>query len=520
VSASPTRGDAGDGSRRDPGARTRCACLRVPDLPLVAELRARPDLAGRPVAVASGPGPRAELVALSAEASRLGVRLPSSVAHARSVCPELRVCIASPALERAARDALLDVAHSFSPRAALVPRASGAYAGEGAVWIDASGVTRLFGSEAGFAGAIEARGEKLGLPGRVSVASTRSLALIAARAGAGVIAPGSERAFAAPLAVDVLDPPDRLAESFTRFGVRTLGDLLALPRRALSRRLGAGVLALIAEVDDRDPAPPLPVADDGPLVEAIDLEHPAARLEPLVFVLQGLLSRLLERLEMRHRACGDLALALELEGGGRDARRVGVAAPTLDLRGLVRLVAQALESRPPEGPVEGASLATQGCPLPSDQLDLFRPAGPAPAALGPVLAELEALCGAGQIGTPEVADDPHPDSFGMGRFQPGRARPPAEPRSALGHLLALRSLRPPVRAEVRLSRGRPGWIRSAIANGEVVGAAGPWRSTGRWWSEEQRFAYDSYDVQTSDGTVARLRLDHIRKTWHIDAVYD
>jgi protein ImuB len=430
------------------------------------------------------------------------------------------VCIASPALERAARAALLDVAHSFSPRAALAPQASGAYASEGAVWIDAAGVTRLFGSEAGFAGAIEARAETLGLPGRAAVASTRQLALIAARTGAGVIPPGSERAFLAPLAVDLLDPQDALAESLTRFGIHTLGDLLALPRRALARRLGAEVLERIAGVVGADTAPPLPAAADGVLVEAIDLEHPAARLEPLVFVVQGLLSRLLERLALRHLACGDLALTLALEGGGRDARRIGVAAPTLDLRGLVRLVAQALETRPPEGPVESATLTTEGAPPPSDQLDLFRPAGPAPAALAPILAELEALCGPGQIGAPEVADDPHPDSFGMGHFRPGRAPPPGEEGAARGPLLALRSLRPPIRAEVRLTRGRPGWIRSAIANGEVVSAAGPWRTTGRWWSQEQRFAYDSFDVQTSDGTVARLRLDHLRKTWHIDAVYD
>ena len=69
-------------------------------------------------------------------------------------------------------------------------------------------------------------------------------------------------------------------------------------------------------------------------------------------------------------------------------------------------------------------------------------------------------------------------------------------------------------------RGRPERIRSAVANGEVVRLAGPWRTTGGWWSREQRFAYDSFDVQTGDGIVARLRFDHIRKVWHIDAVYD
>ncbi len=41
-----------------------------------------------------------------------------------------------------------------------------------------------------------------------------------------------------------------------------------------------------------------------------------------------------------------------------------------------------------------------------------------------------------------------------------------------------------------------------------------------WWSREGRFADDSFDIQTSDGTVSRLWRDYIHKTWHIDAVYD
>ncbi len=91
----------------------RTACLRVPELPLAAELRAHPELAERPFAIASGPGPRAELVAVSAEAARRGVRGLTSVAHAHAICGDLRVRVASPALEQAARAALLDAALSF-----------------------------------------------------------------------------------------------------------------------------------------------------------------------------------------------------------------------------------------------------------------------------------------------------------------------------------------------------------------------------------------------------------------------
>jgi hypothetical protein len=59
-----------------------------------------------------------------------------------------------------------------------------------------------------------------------------------------------------------------------------------------------------------------------------------------------------------------------------------------------------------------------------------------------------------------------------------------------------------------------------VANGTVLGVAGPWRTTGGWWSKPTRYAYDSFDVLTSDGTVARLRFDHIGKRWEFDAVYD
>jgi protein ImuB len=84
----------------------------------------------------------------------------------------------------------------------------------------------------------------------------------------------------------------------------------------------------------------------------------------------------------------------------------------------------------------------------------------------------------------------------------------------------VRAVRPPIPAEVRTLHGRPEWIRSALASGRVVQIAGPWRTTGGWWSREQRYAYDYFDVQTSDGSVARLRFDHFGRRWQIDGIYD
>jgi len=513
----------------------RTACLLVPDLPLAAELRAHPALAGRPLAVAAGPEPRAELVAVSPEAARRGIRAGLSVAQGRAACANLAVRVASPALERAAREALLDAALSVSPRALSLPPSGGVFAPEAAVLVDAAGTRTLFASEAGFAGALAERARRLGLRGSVGVAASREVAHLAARAaawansGVRVVPDGAEAAFLAPLPFDLLDPDDALIATLTRFGMRRIGDLARLPRRSLAARLGPEALQLADLARGAGSDLPLPQPDSRRVEEAVDLEHPIDRLEPLGFVLRGMLSRLAARLEVRGLACGDLDLELILEGGERDARRVGVAAPTGDVRVLVRLVGLALETHPPGAAVEALCLACEGRPARRDQLDLFRPAGPAPAVLDRTLAELEALCGDGRIGAPRPADDHHPDALRVEPFAPRREIASAEPGPT--PTLALRALRPPVPARVQLRGGHPAQVESAVARGEVLSAAGPWRTSGGWWSPESpsgnpsgnpegRFAVDHYDVQISDGSVARLRHDRLRHTWSVDALYD
>jgi protein ImuB len=527
-------------------AASRIACLLVPALPLAAELRAHPELLGQPLAIAAGPGPRAEIVAVSPEAVRAGVRTLTSVVHARATCAALVVRVLSPALDRAARDALLDAALASSPRAEHAPPGSGAYSAEAVVFVDARGVAALFHSEAGFAAALAERARRLGLPARVAVASSRSVAQIAARQLAygakeeasrarpgaqrgdraeeetpgdvRVIAPEDERRFLAPLPLDLLSPDDAQAEALSRLGLRRIEDLLRLEERALLTRLGPGIRSLLARARGHDHTPPPPVPPAHRLEEATDLEAPLERLEPLGFVLRGLLDRLSERLACRGLAFGDLELELRLEGGGFDARRVGIAAPTLDLRVVLRLALLALETTPPAAAVEGVAVATRGCAIRGDQLDFFRPAGPTPAALARTLAELAALVGPSRVGAPAVADDHHPGACRVEPFRAAKPRTRAEP--APRPSLAVRALRPPLPVRVRVTGGRPAWLESALANGRIERSAGPWRTSGRWWSPEERFAFDHYDVATSDGWVVRLRRDLLTQRWELDGVYD
>jgi protein ImuB len=555
----------------------RVACLLVPDLPLHAELRASPEWVGRPLVVVSGPGTRAEVLAASPEARAQGIRPKQTLPQVRALCPDTVVRVASPALERAAREALLDAALSLAPRAELAPRASGLFLAEGAVYVDASGIDALHESERAFASVLLARAERAGVPGVAGVAGSRGTARLVARhlvhtlsvpsipvpgqagadpAGAPTIRalpPDGELDFLAPLPIDLLDPDDHTAQTLTRFGLHHVRDLLRLPRRELATRLGPGLLALLARARGEEIEPPIAEPRVRSLEEGIDLEAPIDQLEPLAFVLRGLVSRLVERLRLRALGGDELRLELGLANGARESRRIGVASPCQDERVLLRLLRLALETRPPPDAVEQVVLGCEGVPLRREQLDFFLPRGPSPSALDQTLAELAVLCGADRVGSPERVDDHRPDAFALRPFERGprrrgsdsargrtpRARPPgpgARASEASGHTrepgtrasgsagrgprLTLRALRPPLRAEVRVEGGRPAFLRSAVSQGDVLCAAGPWRTTGHWWEKSTHFAVDHYDVQMDDGNVLRLCFDWRTRKWQIDGLYD
>src|SRR3989442_12218750 len=82
----------------------------------------------------------------------------------------------------------------------------------------------------------------VGFPGcRVALAGSRTAARVAAMSAAEpvtVVPPGEERAALAGAPLAVLGLPPDLAAVLERWGVRTLGELAALPRDGLAVRLG------------------------------------------------------------------------------------------------------------------------------------------------------------------------------------------------------------------------------------------------------------------------------------------
>ena len=503
----------------------RVACLLVPDFPLQALRRSLPELAEAPLAIVAGPSPRDELIAVSAQAAELGARCGMTAAQARGRAPGLDVRTVPGEASDAADGALADVAGAFSPR---VHRHA-----PGEVLLDVDGLLPRFGSEEAIADGLLRAGRRVGLDVRVGVAAGPDVARVAARCATDVVvvAAGEERAFIAPLPLELLQPPVDVVLALARWGVASSGELARLPRLEVRLRLGSAGLALhrLACGEPVHEFVPDPVREG--LREGIGLEHAVVALEPFLFLLHGLFSRLAERLALRGGGFAEALVELHLEGGGRHELRVKPVAPSPEVPAVLALARLQLETHPPGGPVDGVTVTVTPGRVRWVQGALFGAPRPAPARLAMTLARLAALVGPDRVGAPLVPDTHRPGAWALAPFAPvttGDRGPGTGDREvgngprATDHgprTPVLRACRPPRPAQVVAVSGRPVTARLDGLGGTVVGWAGPYRSAGDWWTGEP-FSRDDFDVATADGALLRLFFDRLSGRWFADGVYD
>jgi protein ImuB len=499
-------------------ASSRYACAWVPGFAAAALVRQDPALCGRPVAALRGSTVRT-VVAVTPEAWAGGARPGMSATEAATRVPDLVGRLEDAEAERAAAGALLDAGWATSPRVEVVE--------PGCLALDLVGLAALFGDERRIGERLRAAGEAVGLPVQVGVGGTRTLAWLAARAGAGVLVvpPGAERAFLAPRALAFLAPPSDMALALERWGVDTLGALAALPTAALLARLGPAAVRLQALARGADAGPFVPHPSPAPCQEAITLDWEVSALPALAFVLERLLARLAARLALREAGATALRSTLRLADGGLHVHHLGLAAPLRDARTLGRLLRAALETLQLPAPVVAVAVEAEPVPLAALQADLFAPPRPSPRELGEILGRLTALVGADQVGAPVAPDTHRPGAVAMASFPGGEAAfdvpAPASraPAWVTGAALVRRRLTPPCPAEVECHAGRPRRVAAAGLRGPVVAAAGPWQTGGEWWAETA-WAREEWDIALPDGTACRLARDSATGAWTIDAIYD
>ncbi len=487
------------------------AALHLPDLPVVAALRASPSERGRPCGVVASLGQLDEgkvqvpLIAVSVEARAVGISSGWPLSRALVRCPDFRVLAREPDRERHLLTELIELAESLTPDLEIT-----------------SPDTLLLDLSRTPSRRLEALHDFMLTEAAVvhARASTPDLAHLAVRhePTRGTMLTSAALA-ELPLGVlGTLAGGESLLSMLGLWGLRHLGDYLKIPRQDLTERLGpmAGhwhdllhgkVLRLL-----RLHRPP------ESLKQSYDFEDPVQDLESVVFILKRLLHGLSSRLAARHVAASNLEISLRLERGKRLMKTVRLPEPLVAPEAMLHPLQTLLESLQAGAPIVGLDLDA-GTTLPSSaQREWFGRQLPQPERWAGTLAQLEALLGPGKVGIPVPPANHQPDTFTLrapGSSGVSSAHHPSCP-------VPLHRFRPPLPVSVAFESKQDQPLPLAILNGEYRGeitrARGPFPQSGQWWEPTTRWQRLEWDIQLMNHQLLRLVFvppEH----WQLDGRY-
>ena len=414
---------------------------------------------------------------------------------------------------------LIALAFEFSPTVEQTAAETGPQAIH-TVTFDVSGLDRLFGMVQDVAAAIARRALETGVQANLALAANADAAVLAARGftGTSILPQGDEAKFLGRLPLTLLAPSPELQETLERWGIRRFQELAALPPLGIAERLGPEGLQLRQLARGEVERKLVPLEEPLYFREELELEYPVELLEPLAFVMSRLLGGLIMRLATRGLATDELRLFLRLENRALHERKLRLPVPALDRRAFLKLLQLDLAAHAPRAPVMHVALEVNPVKPRAAQTGLFVPQAPEPVNLELTLARIKTLVGEESVGSPELLDTHRSEAFRMMDF--GRARPMGRTQARVR--LALRVFRPPRAARVAIHAGQPGFVAAEGVCGKVLELAGPWRTSGDWWTLDP-WSRDEWDIALSDGALYRIYYDRLyceRGAWFVEGSYD
>jgi len=374
------------------------------------------------------------------------------------------------------------------------------------VVFDIDALCRIFGSPHEIAQAIRKHAHQ---DVHVAIAATVDAAILAARNYPGLsIAPDLSHLPARALQ---LDP--EMAEVLASWGIRTLGDLADLPETGMAERFGPEGLRLLRLARG---AVNRPLKIEQPEItyeDRIDLDHPVSLIEALLFLLARMLNEQCAKLQSHAMATNEIHLTLELEDKTTHQRTLSLPVAMRQSKSLLKLLQMDLEAHPPQAAVGAIALQLKPVPPRTIQQGIFMPVTPAPDKLELTLARIRGLVGEANVGIPKLLDTYHPQPFRLAQQFPAVT---ASPTAAAYQ--AFRYFRPPLTATVEMRENRPSRINASGITGKITTAAGPWRTSGNWWTTNP-WDRDEWDIALTNGTLYRIYRQPDER-WFVEGTYD
>ena len=435
------------------------------------------------------------VIAVTPDAHALGARVGMRRGEAEALAPTAVTLVSDPGAEAVAFEPVARAIEAVVPSLEM--------AAPGLAYLPVAGAVRYYRSEAAVMDRVVAAAESVAGGGRFGLADGPFAARMAAdHAVTGPLIVTDTAAFLAGVDVAAIGV-EELVATFRWLGIGTLGGLAALPRAAIASRFGpAGLEAhRIASGEDRMIRPRH--LTDNVLVEEV-FDPPLDDFERAAFAARALAGRLLEELAPSGARPHRVDVEVEAARGMIRARTWRSSHPLSEVE-LAERVRWQLRAWIESGGVPGGvvrlrlmptDLSDRGRQLrleedAASESDARRALGRAQGLVGPD-AVLQAVPQGGRDPGERVVwhrwgELPATAALDPKAPWPGRLPAPSP------------SLVPPQPRpfEVEWEEGFPVRVRLGSRWEPVLGWAGPWRQTGRWWEGEA--AADRYQVVTSAG---------------------
>ncbi|MCK9537950.1 Y-family DNA polymerase [Dokdonella sp.] len=444
------------------------ACIRLPQLALDAALRRHAEPQA-PLALVTGPAQARALFAVNPAAQAAGLRPGMRLAMAEALLAGFGKIEYDPAAARRWQCFLAAWAYRYSAEVVLLPDAIG---------FEASRSLGLFGPWPRFEARLREDLVALGFQHRIALAPVvhAAHALAGAHDGLAVTALDALQRALAPLALKHANLPPATVETLAAMGVRSLGQLLRLPRAGLQRRLGASLLLHLDRLRGLAPDALERYRPPDRLDLQLAWEYDIERGEGLVFPLRRLTADLAACLAGRDGGVQRFTLLLEHADRAPTRIDVGLLAPAREAALLFDCARGRLERQTLPAPVRALRLVANDLPpfVPAGR-DLFdsRPAHAIPPE--ELRERLRARLGGQALQRLACTVDPRPE-----RAQSSSAPPATLPSARLP---------------------RPTWLLETpipLRGPPPTLLAGPERLETGWWDGGD-LRRDYYLARTSEG---------------------
>ena len=351
--------------------------------------------------------------------------------------------------------------------------------------------------------------KKAGAGANVAIAETADAAILAAHNFAGItISPNL-----AQLNISSLPMEQEMWEVLESWGIHTLAQLAELPETGIAERFGPAGVHLQRLARGATTRPLKIFKPEITYEDRISLDHSVTLLEPLLFLIARILNDQCDKLLSHAMSANEITIRLELEDKSEHIRTLRLPVPMRESKSLLKLLQMDLEAHPPQAATLALSVTIKPVHPRTIQAGIFLPITPAPDKLELTLARIRAIVGESNVGTPQLLNTHHPHPFQMVTHPSSAPSPqPPAPRQAF------RYFRPPIAAKIDLNNHRPTHITASNINGKILTAAGPWRTTGDWWTS-QPWNRDEWDITLSNSTLYRIYREPTN-LWFIEGTYD